>query len=587
MHAFYLLPLLACIASATFGLTLVMRFPNDRTARVGAGLGAAASAWALSEVGVLVAPGSAVAEGIFTALAPGWIFITPLAYHMAVTLGDGRNAQRPRALALAYLVGTIFYITQLTHGWLISGTQPTPWGLYVTTGPGFPFFACYTLCCSTTAVFRFARYLRRAPSFAQTPVNLLISVAIGTPAVIATLTEIALPLSGISFPHLGATSFGVMAAIALWTNIRAGYVVTSPAVYADQILRVMTDGVALLTVDGEIRLANQGLGRLTGVSPLDLVGRRLESFLPGPTDEGSEPRRRAERELVGQDGGRVPVSLVSSPLLDYRGSRVGDVVVVHDVREVATLRNRLLLSARLAAVGELAAGIAHEINNPIAFVRSNLGLLHEHWQQIAKEQGLDAPSHPLHELVQEGHDMLCESLEGIDRAASIVRDVQDFSHSGAGERQLVDVHVLLDRVVRVTRPQIGPLVALERDYAGEGLVSVSPQRLVQVFLNLLVNAIHAVGEQGTIWIDTYREEGELVVRIRDDGCGISPEHLERVFDPFFTTKPVGEGTGLGLSISYEIIRSEGGELEVESVEGRGTTLCVRLPRADAGANPAS
>jgi two-component system NtrC family sensor kinase len=176
--------------------------------------------------------------------------------------------------------------------------------------------------------------------------------------------------------------------------------------------------------------------------------------------------------------------------------------------------------------------------------------------------------------------MIDESMEGIDRAVGIVRDVREFSHAGGRERERADLNELLDRVVRVATPELGVGVTIERSYGDLPLVLCSKQQIKQVFLNLIVNAIHAVGETGSIRLTTRADDHEVGVWIDDDGCGIPREIEDRIFDPFFTTKEVGQGTGLGLSISYEIIRSDGGEIVVERKDGPGARLCVRLPIGD-------
>jgi PAS domain S-box-containing protein len=582
MHVYFLLPLASCIVCATAALTIRMRFPQERSARIGALLSAAPAAWALGEVGVLLSPDPRLTTAFVDVFAPGWILLGPLAYHLAIAMTEPESGWRARWMPLVYAIGGVLYLGQLSHGWLIASVRPTPWGVQSTIGPGYLVFTVYSSVCGLGGARLAIRQLRRAPSFAATPVNLLMGLAVALPTLFVGLTEFLLPALQVPFPHLGTTSFGVSSALVLWAYVRAGYAVASPAVLSRQILNVMTDGVAWITLEGRIQQSNDALARLAGIPAEALAGRAFRDFLQGvdlPSRPG-EVLQGAEVGFLRADGHAVPVSISTAPFIDHHGERLGDVVVVHDLREVVALRDRLLLSARLAAVGELAAGIAHEINNPLAFARSNLGLLQQHWRRIAKEQGLQASGHPLRGLVEEGEDILCESLEGIDRAAGIVRDVRELSHSGSSERQLVDVRALLDRVVRVATPQLGDAIRIERAYGGPSLVLVSPQRMGQVFLNLVVNAIQAVGESGVIEIETGREGDRVVVRVRDDGCGIAADQQHRIFDPFFTTKSIGEGTGLGLSISYEIVRSENGELSASSEPGAGTTMTVSLPASD-------
>jgi two-component system NtrC family sensor kinase len=272
------------------------------------------------------------------------------------------------------------------------------------------------------------------------------------------------------------------------------------------------------------------------------------------------------------------VAVSSSPLYDKLGFAIGVVLVVRDLREVTELRSRLVVSGRLAAVGELAAGIAHEINNPISYVRSNLGLLGAHWRTLAEELEKAGRADALADAIAEGDALLDESLDGIDRVAAIVRDVRGVSHAGGGEPGPVDLSPVLERVMRVVARRFD--ARIEMEIAAIPLVLGDAPELEQVFLNLVMNAGQAIRPAGRIRIAAAPQGTALEIAIEDDGVGIPPENLDRVFDPFFTTKPQGEGTGLGLAISYQIVRRHGGRISVASSPG-GTIFRVRLPLAPA------
>jgi signal transduction histidine kinase len=297
--------------------------------------------------------------------------------------------------------------------------------------------------------------------------------------------------------------------------------------------------------------------------------------LLGPLGEiGGEA---AERALLRASDESIPVSIAGSDLRDGQGYLIGRVLVVRDLRDVAQLRSRLVMSARLAAVGELAAGIAHEINNPIAFVRSNLSQLAAHWKTVRSELERAGELEAQAELIAEGEELIEESVEGVDRAAEIVRGVKGFSHAGRQLREPTDLNQLLEDVLHMAAAQLRSRARVERFYVELPAVSCVPQELKQVFLNLIVNAGQAIRDGGTIRIATETRDGYVTVKVEDDGCGIAPEHLERIFDPFFTTKGVGEGTGLGLGIAYHIVRSHRGEIQVDSELGRGSRFRVKLP----------
>ncbi|HET6303685.1 MAG TPA: ATP-binding protein, partial [Myxococcota bacterium] len=242
---------------------------------------------------------------------------------------------------------------------------------------------------------------------------------------------------------------------------------------------------------------------------------------------------------------------------------------------------------RLAAVGELAAGIAHEINNPIAFVQANLNQLAQHWRLLGKRLRDELGDESMNRVLAEGRELLDESLVGVLRVASIVRDVGGFAGAGHDREEIGDLNALVELTLRIAEPQIRYRASIGRSYGVVPGVRCNPQELKQVFLDLLLNASDAVAEGGSIRVSTRAAGAWAVVEIEDDGCGMPPQILERIFDPFFTTKAAGEGTGLGLSLAFEIVRRHGGDLEAASAPGRGTTFRIRLPVESGGAPAAA
>ena len=270
-----------------------------------------------------------------------------------------------------------------------------------------------------------------------------------------------------------------------------------------------------------------------------------------------------------------------------------------------------LQTAKLASIGQLAAGVAHEINNPMGFIHANLfqmaeyvGDLRQVWSQVDRLQrallGGDPEevaeaSHALASAAEEAdvHFVLSdlakairESQEGSERIRHIVQDLRDFSHQDTGERVLADLNQCLDSTANIAWPMMKHIVVLEKRYAALPAVPCYPMQLKQVFMNLLVNAYQAIeepvgtsGATGIITLSTGVDGDHVVVSIRDTGAGIAPEHLERIFDPFFTTKTVGAGTGLGLSTSFGIVQRHRGTLTVESRPGGGSLFRLRLPVA--------
>jgi signal transduction histidine kinase len=215
----------------------------------------------------------------------------------------------------------------------------------------------------------------------------------------------------------------------------------------------------------------------------------------------------------------------------------------------------------------------------MAFVRTNLAVLREEWHALRKglaEANRDAS---LADRFGECEALIDESLEGIERTIAIARDMREFAHTGSDGRAAIDLNQVLEACVRVAGPHRKGATRIEESYGTLPPVWGSAGQLRQVFVNLLVNALQSVGQVGTVRVETTLDGERAVVRVRDDGTGILPEHRDRLFDPFFTTKPAGEGTGLGLYVSHEIVRGHGGEIIVVSSPGKGATFEVRLPLA--------
>jgi signal transduction histidine kinase len=261
--------------------------------------------------------------------------------------------------------------------------------------------------------------------------------------------------------------------------------------------------------------------------------------------------------------------------------------------------NQLLQSEKMASIGQLAAGVAHEINNPIGYVNSNLATLGEYVNDLldmigAYESAEAALPQPERDALSERKrrldldylktDMLAllsESKEGVDRVKKIVQDLKDFSHTDEGKFVWSDLHHGIDSTLNIVANEIKYKADVIKEYGTIPQIECLPSQLNQVFMNLLVNAAHAMsGERrGKILMRSgVWDGGEAVwIEISDDGCGIPPENLKKIFDPFFTTKPIGQGTGLGLSLSYGIVQKHHGGIEVSSEAGKGTCFRVTLP----------
>lgn len=267
------------------------------------------------------------------------------------------------------------------------------------------------------------------------------------------------------------------------------------------------------------------------------------------------------------------------------------------IKKLEEAHNQLLQSEKLASIGQLAAGVAHEINNPIGFVNSNLGTLKSYVDDLLQLIGLyeESQSQPACEpslqqaiadqrrrmdfdyLREDIGKLIAESIDGTARVRRIVHDLRDFSRLDSNDWVWADLHAGLESTLNVVWNELKFKAEVVREFGTLPLVQCLPSQLNQVFMNMLVNAAQAIAERGRITLRSGQEGDQVWISIADTGAGIAPELMTKIFDPFFTTKPVGKGTGLGLSVSYGIVQKHGGRIDVESTAGEGTTFTIWLP----------
>ena len=272
--------------------------------------------------------------------------------------------------------------------------------------------------------------------------------------------------------------------------------------------------------------------------------------------------------------------------------------------KVEEAQQQLLQSEKMAAIGQLAAGVAHEINNPVGFVSSNLGTLKSYMSSLlnviaAHEAVLAGGDRQALEAARQAADLdflrddlpslLAESQEGLSRVTKIVQDLKDFSRVDQAEQQFANLNAALESTLNVVWNELKYKADVVRELGEIPEVECVPAQINQVFMNLLVNAAQAIEQRGRITVRSGTENNRVWFEIADTGKGMPPDVQNRIFEPFFTTKPIGQGTGLGLSISYDIIvKKHGGYFDVSSEPGRGTTFRITLPvRAAGGIQPAA
>jgi two-component system cell cycle sensor histidine kinase/response regulator CckA len=302
------------------------------------------------------------------------------------------------------------------------------------------------------------------------------------------------------------------------------------------------------------------------VHPQDLEQARARLLNPGST-------LPQELRLSRRDGSSVNFESVSIPLVFEGKPSVAS--ILRDLTERKRMEQRLMLADRMVSVGTLAAGIAHEINNPLAYVIANLSFIQEEVEELGPTLSA-AKSKGLRELIAQAED-------GAERVRVIIRDLKSFSRVDSGDDGPVEIQRVLDSAINMAWNEIRHRAQLQKRCADVPAVRGNEARLGQVFLNLLVNAAQAIpvghASDNQITLTVQQRGDQVIVEIADTGAGIPGDVLPRIFDPFFTTKPVGVGTGLGLSICHNIVAACGGEISVDSTEGKGTTFRVALPVA--------
>jgi two-component system, NtrC family, sensor kinase len=388
------------------------------------------------------------------------------------------------------------------------------------------------------------------------------------------------------------------------------------------------ESIYWLDIDGRILYVNPAAERELGYSADELMQMRVSDIDPNvPQEKWGKGGEIAQMLTAGglhnmttqhrhRDGHLLSVE-VNSDAFEYGGKQYS-MAICRDIserlaaeqalrqekdeqaaliRRLEATQNQLLQSEKLAAIGQLAAGVAHEINNPMGFIRSNLATLQGYaenlldvvkaYQEVEPLLPADAGIHDrigqarrnadLPFLEEDMRNLIGESIDGADRVRRIVQDLKDFSRTGDADWQHVNLHACLESAVNMVWNEIKDNAELVRNYGDLPQVECIPSQLGQVFMNLLVNAAQSIRDQGRITVATRRRSDMVEIEIGDTGHGIPADVLPKVFDPFFTTKPVGKGTGLGLSVSYGIVRNHGGKIEVSSQPGLGSTFTITLP----------
>lgn len=386
--------------------------------------------------------------------------------------------------------------------------------------------------------------------------------------------------------------------------------------------------------NGVVRAWNSRMGKLTGFAADAVSGRPLADLgasFAGAVDAVTEGRRSVSLPLAmardpDASGVGRALSIKLKPLFNGDGaldrivllaSCEGDVFHGYDdifnfiqslsrddllydqaAERIEERQQKIMQSEKLAGIGHLAAGVAHEINNPVGYIYSNLNAMKDYVSDVVTLidgletiRGMAEGNGRLQEYVDnlKRHadldflkgdlvNVVSESLDGVERVKQIVKSLKDFSHIDDNEFTRYDVVEGLEATLKVANNEIKYKADVQREYGSTEVIECLPSQINQVILNLLVNAAQAMRERGTITLRTGSDGKGVWFEVEDTGCGIEDKDVKRLFEPFYTTKPVGQGTGLGLSLSYSIVRKHGGDISVRSRPGTGTCFRVWLPR---------
>jgi signal transduction histidine kinase len=322
-------------------------------------------------------------------------------------------------------------------------------------------------------------------------------------------------------------------------------------------------------------------------TPLDhtrLLGE-LEALVANPSSQLEQALQRLEEDIRKRESAEAELTRRNNELTELNA-------------RLSMAQEQLMQSEKLASIGQLAAGVAHEINNPIGYVFSNFETLgsyiarmltmFEHYQRaeasigdstVRDALGAQRASLDLDFLIEDIPVLMAESREGITRVRKIVQDLKDFSRVDANQEwQWASLHAGIDSTLNIVGNEVKYKADVVKEYGDIPDIECQPSHINQVIMNIVINGVHAIGpERGRITIRTGCDDTHVWIEIADTGAGIPKEIQKRIFDPFFTTKPIGSGTGLGLSLSYGIIQKHNGQIDVQSAPGCGTTFRITLP----------
>lgn len=396
--------------------------------------------------------------------------------------------------------------------------------------------------------------------------------------------------------------------------------------YVNNIIKSMTDTLIVVNLDGKIERLNRATYKLLGYKrkellgkPMDMIIGRNNWFTKTCINELSKSKfiENIEKFYYTKNNKKIPVSFSASIMIDSNNTTTGFVCVAKDITQLKNSEKKLkqaykklkqfqaqiVQSEKMVGIGQLAAGVAHEINNPTAYIINNLQILQKYipdifntfnklnkifisllpknkkesekiiqqWEKIKERSNLDYIKQDLSELAN-------ETLTGAERIKNIVANLMDFAHPNQEEFNYIDINREIDKSINLVWNEMKYICKIQKEFKKLPKILCNPGQLSQVFVILFINALQAIEhKKGIIKIKTSLKKESINIEIIDNGHGIQQKHINKIFEPFFTTKDVGKGTGLGLSIAYGIIKNHKGSIHVESIPGKETKFTIKLP----------
>jgi PAS domain S-box-containing protein len=541
----------------------------------------------------------------------GWVGFPSAILCFALAFSKKKRALRSKFLLIVVISIPLFLIYQQ---WMNSLTMDYPgrsyewayrWSNTIWTYLFYVYYIAFTL----LAIYFIYRYGRQTDQLNEKKQANIIIASITISLIAGTVTDVIIPeLYTQSIPELSNVTSIFFAAGMVYAIIKYRFLTITPAYAAGDILSTMGDSLILMNPEGKIVEVNNATLNLLGYTRDEIIGKQVESLfaeeltqfktinLEQFLTEGSlKDYQIAYRTKNGEN---IPVSISGSIMRDKDNNLTGIVGIARDMREMLRLQERerklvveearaealqeraqelqeaydrlkatqaqLIQSDKLAAVGQLAGGVSHEINNPIGII---LGFA----QSIVKRIGEDDPLYtPLKSIEREA--IRCKKLVG---------DLLTFSRTGKTQTEPIDINQTVNETLSLIEAQAKVKdIEIAREYeTGLPYITVNKNQIQQVIVNICNNAIDAIPGGGRITITTKRMEQQIAIEISDTGAGMTAEVKKHIFEPFFTTKEIGKGTGLGLSLCYEIIQKHQGTITVESEAGQGATFAIKLPES--------